>query len=48
VSDVEPVEAFRARARAWLAANMPPECDELGRRGDPDRWQVERELHRRV
>ena len=46
--DVEPVEEFRLRARAWLAANMPPECDGLGRRGEGGRWDIERGLQRRL
>ncbi len=42
----EPVEDFRQRARAWLADNMPPECDGMGRRGEPGRWAHERRLQR--
>ncbi len=45
---VEPVEEFRLRARAWLADNMPPECDGMGRRGEPGRWEHERALQRRL
>ena len=33
-ADVESVEDFRLRARAWLADNMPPECDGVPDRGD--------------
>lgn len=43
---VEPVEDFRRRARAWLKETMPPECDGMGRRGEGDRWDVERQLQR--
>jgi len=43
---LEPVEDFRLRARAWLADNMPPECDGMGRRGEPGRWEHERQLQR--
>ncbi len=45
---MEPVEEFRLRARAWLQENMPPECDGMGRRGDPGRWAHERQLQRRL
>jgi len=45
---VEPVEVFRLRARAWLALNLPPECDGMGRRGEPGRWEHERGLQRRL
>lgn len=44
----ESVEEFRLRARAWLAATMPPECDGLSQRTTPGRWDVERELQRRL
>jgi alkylation response protein AidB-like acyl-CoA dehydrogenase len=47
-SETEPVEEFRRRARAWLADNMPPDVDGLGRRGDAGRWAHERELQRRL
>jgi alkylation response protein AidB-like acyl-CoA dehydrogenase len=47
VADVS-VDDFRLQARAWLAANMPPECDGMGRRIQPGRWAVERELQRKV
>jgi alkylation response protein AidB-like acyl-CoA dehydrogenase len=46
VADVEPVEDFRDRARTWLQANMPPECDGLARRSEPGRWDHERRLQR--
>lgn len=45
---MEPVEEFRLRARAWLADNMPSECDGLARRGEPGRWDHERRLQRRL
>lgn len=45
---VEPVEEFRARARAWMAANLPPATDGFARRGEPDRWRHERGLQRRL
>lgn len=44
--DVEAVDDFRQRARAWLAANMPPECDGMAQRGEPGRWDHERRLQR--
>ena len=46
--DMEPVDDFRARARAWLADHMPPECDGWGQRIQPGRWDVERTLQRRL
>jgi len=45
-ADLEPVEDFRARARVWLAATMPPEDGGLSRRGEPGRWDHERTLQR--
>jgi alkylation response protein AidB-like acyl-CoA dehydrogenase len=45
-AEVEAVEDFRLRARTWLAANMPPDRDGLGRRGEEGRWQHERNLQR--
>jgi alkylation response protein AidB-like acyl-CoA dehydrogenase len=45
---MEPVADFRARARAWLADNLPPECDGWGQRIQPGRWDVERTLQRRL
>jgi alkylation response protein AidB-like acyl-CoA dehydrogenase len=45
---MEPVEDFRQRARAWLAATMPPECDGQGQRIKPGRWPVERQLQKRL
>ena len=44
----EPVEAFRLRARAWLADNMPASREGLARRGETGRWQEERELQARL
>ena len=44
----ESVDAFRLRARAWLADHMPPSRDGLSRRGEEGRWQVERELQARL
>lgn len=46
--ELEPVEEFRLRARAWLQDTMPPECDGMGRRGEAGRWAHERELQRRL
>ena len=43
--DVEPVADFRARARDWLAANMPPLGDGYNDRSD-ERRAVERKLQR--
>ena len=43
----EDVEAFRVRARAWLAENMPEAGDpDFGM--DMERWQRERELQRKL
>jgi alkylation response protein AidB-like acyl-CoA dehydrogenase len=48
VSDeLEPVAAFRARAEAWLAANMPPLGDGYNDRSDARR-EVERSLQARL
>lgn len=44
---VEPVGDFRARARTWLAANLPPAPEETGDRSEA-RWAHERELQRRL
>jgi alkylation response protein AidB-like acyl-CoA dehydrogenase len=44
----ESVDQFRARARAWLADNMPPECDGIRQRANPGRWDIERALQRRL
>ena len=41
--EVEPVDEFRARARAWLAANMPRRGDDWNDRGD-ERREKERGL----
>jgi alkylation response protein AidB-like acyl-CoA dehydrogenase len=46
-ADLEPVEDFRARARAWLADNMPALGDGWNDRSDA-RWEVERALQRRL
>jgi alkylation response protein AidB-like acyl-CoA dehydrogenase len=46
--EMEPVADFRARARAWLADNMPPEDDGWGKRIEPGRWDDERVLQRRL
>ena len=45
-TEMEPVEDFRLRARAWLADNMPPVPAELPDRGDDGRRDVERALQR--
>jgi alkylation response protein AidB-like acyl-CoA dehydrogenase len=45
---VEPVGEFRARARAWLAATMPPFAGVVHDRFDDGRRDVERELQRRL
>jgi alkylation response protein AidB-like acyl-CoA dehydrogenase len=47
----ESVEAFAARARAWLAENMPrldPAKPPLAGRGDDAAWQRVRELQKRL
>jgi alkylation response protein AidB-like acyl-CoA dehydrogenase len=46
-SDVEPVEQFRARLRAWLPGNLPPEPEGAIERTD-ERWAHERVLQRRL
>ena len=45
--ELEPVEAFRARARAWLAEHMPPAPEDPNDRSDA-RWAHERTLQRRL
>jgi len=48
---VEPVEAFAARARAWLAENMPrldPDNPPRAGRDDEGAWQRARELQQRL
>ncbi len=45
--DLEPVEDFRARARTWLAGNMPPLGDGWNDRSD-ERRERERELQGRL
>ena len=47
-ADLEPVEAFRARARAWLADHMPRIEGQLPDRLADGRREVERELQRRL
>jgi alkylation response protein AidB-like acyl-CoA dehydrogenase len=44
----EPVADFRARARAWLAGNMPPLTGPPADRFDEGRRDVERALQRRL
>ncbi len=48
MTGIEPVEDFRARARAWLAANMPRLSGPLPGRFDEGRRDVERVLQRRL
>jgi alkylation response protein AidB-like acyl-CoA dehydrogenase len=48
VTDLEPVEAFRLRARAWLAANFPPRPANAFDRTDEGRRGVERALQRQL
>jgi alkylation response protein AidB-like acyl-CoA dehydrogenase len=48
VEPVEPVEEFRARARAWLAANMPRREGPPPDRFDDGRRDEERALQRRL
>ena len=43
---VEPVEAFRLRARAWLAEHMPPHPGQVWIADDTERWQRARSLQR--
>ena len=45
--DIEPVEEFRARLRAWVPDNLPPEPEGAVERTD-DRWGQERVLQRRL
>ena len=42
------VEEFRAKARAWLAENMPPLSGEVADRGDEGRRDIERALQRKL
>ena len=46
-ADIEPVDAFRGRLRAWLPGNLPPEPDGAIVRTD-ERWAHERVLQRRL
>jgi alkylation response protein AidB-like acyl-CoA dehydrogenase len=51
MTHVESVEQFAARARAWLADNMPrldPDIPPRADRGDEDSWQRARELQQLV
>jgi alkylation response protein AidB-like acyl-CoA dehydrogenase len=48
MSEREPVEDFRARARAWLAENMPPFPGQVEDRIGDDRREHERRLQRRL
>ena len=48
MSEQEPVEAFRRRARTWLAGHMPAATGELDARFDDGRRDVERALQRRL
>ncbi|ORW12169.1 acyl-CoA dehydrogenase family protein [Mycobacterium kyorinense] len=48
---VESVDQFRARARAWLAENMPridPACPPAAHRDDERSWRRARELQKRL
>ncbi len=45
--DIEPVDEFRARLRAWVPDNLPPEPDGAIERTD-ERWAHERTLQRRL
>jgi alkylation response protein AidB-like acyl-CoA dehydrogenase len=45
--EVEAVDEFRARLRAWVPDNLPPEPDEQIERTD-ERWAHERVLQRRL
>ncbi len=44
----ESVPAFRERARAWLARNLPPDTGALWALGDMERWDRARELQRQL
>lgn len=48
MSEVESVEEFRARARTWLAANLPPRPDTVPDRSDDARRAHERALQRQL
>jgi len=48
VSDQEPVEELRLRARRWLADNLPPATDGADARFDEGRRDVERALQRQL
>jgi alkylation response protein AidB-like acyl-CoA dehydrogenase len=48
MTDVEPVDAFRCRARRWLAANLPPAPEVVPDRGDDERRAHERRLQRQL
>ncbi len=47
-AEIEPVEAFRERARVWLAENLPPVHKETGNRGSAGRRDQERVLQRQL
>jgi alkylation response protein AidB-like acyl-CoA dehydrogenase len=47
-AEIEPIDAFRARARAWLAAEMPRLAGPPADRFDDGRRDVERALQRRL
>jgi alkylation response protein AidB-like acyl-CoA dehydrogenase len=47
-TDVEPVSAFRVRARKWLLGHMPPHPGTAWIADDTARWRRARELQRRL
>ena len=48
-SEFEEVEAFRLRARAWLAENLPKQSEGPGWiADDTKRWQHARDLQRKL
>jgi alkylation response protein AidB-like acyl-CoA dehydrogenase len=48
VTEQEPVDAFRRRARAWLAEHLPPDSGDADARFDDGRREAERLLQRRL
>lgn len=46
MSELEPVESFRARARRWLKENLPPAAEPQGVDNDDAKWERARVLQK--
>lgn len=46
MSELEPVESFRVRARRWLKENMPPAPEKVAMDGDEETWTRARILQK--